>query len=172
MQKGRTVTLHIVSSLDGFIAKKDNGSPGWRVLEASTKPVLEQRSFTKRKLKFCDTLSKHLSFDNRAGRLPVIPQERGDDFSQAANFYSRIFTFVRSSPFLVYDVAIADGVAHLGECPNVLCRIGPQDYQIGVHSFRDATGAAGILELSRWICRETLAARGILVAELGPKARI
>ena len=67
MQKGRTVTLHIVSSLDGFIAKKDNGSPGWRVLEASTKPVLEQRSFTKRKLKFCDTLSKHLSFDKRAG---------------------------------------------------------------------------------------------------------
>src|SRR5215831_6587377 len=62
MQKGRTVTLHTVSSLDGFIAKKDNGSPGWRVLEASTKPVLEQRSFTKRKLKFCDTLSKHLSF--------------------------------------------------------------------------------------------------------------
>jgi len=79
---------------------------------------------------------------------------------------------VRSSPFLVYDVAIADGVAHLGECPNVLCRISPQDYQIGVHSFRDATGAAGIVELSRWICRETLAARGILVAELGPKARI
>ena len=25
------------------------------------------RSFTKRKLKFCDTLSKHLPFDNRAG---------------------------------------------------------------------------------------------------------
>ena len=41
--KGRTVTLHIVSGPDGFIAKKDNGSPGWRVLEASTKPVLEQR---------------------------------------------------------------------------------------------------------------------------------
>ena len=40
--EGRTLTLHMVSSLDGFIAKKDNGSPGWRVLEASTKPVLEQ----------------------------------------------------------------------------------------------------------------------------------
>ena len=32
--KGRTVTLHIVSGLDGFIAKKDNGSLGWRVLES------------------------------------------------------------------------------------------------------------------------------------------
>ena len=40
--KKRRVTLHMVSSLDGFIAKKDNASPGWRVLEASTKPVLEQ----------------------------------------------------------------------------------------------------------------------------------
>jgi len=61
--KGRTVTLHVVSSLDGFIAKKHNGSAGWRVLEASTKPVLEQRSFTKLKLKFCDTLSKRLRSD-------------------------------------------------------------------------------------------------------------
>lgn len=78
MQKGRTVTLHIVSSLDGFIAKKDNGSPGWRVLEASTKPVLEQRSFTKRKLKFCDTLSKHLSFDKRAGYVNFHQFEFGN----------------------------------------------------------------------------------------------
>ncbi len=40
---GRTITLHMVSSLDGFIAKKDNTVAWLDAPEASTKPGLPFR---------------------------------------------------------------------------------------------------------------------------------
>jgi hypothetical protein len=60
---------------------------------------------------------------------------------------------LRSSLFIEY-FAIADREAHLGECRNILSRVGAQDHQVGFHVFRDAPGMVGIAELSRWMCRD------------------
>jgi hypothetical protein len=49
------------------------------------------------------------------------------------------------------DVASSNCVAHLGKCRNILPRVGAEDYEVGVHAFRDASRALGFSELSRRI---------------------